>query len=72
MCLVVVNKLFFWKVGRRMGHKQTKEKTEGATGLGRITREQLEKWNQMTAVRLQTGGRHLSHLTPRGAPFGPT
>ena len=35
----------FWNVDRRMGQKQKKEKTEGATatGLGRITREQIEK-----------------------------
>ena len=37
----------FWKVGRRLGQK---EKTEGATGLGRITREQTERWNQMPAL----------------------
>ena len=36
------------------GHK--KEKTEGATRPGRITREKMEKWNQMTALRFQTGG----------------
>ena len=29
-----------------MGQKQKKETIEG-TGLGRITREQIEKWNQM-------------------------
>ena len=34
-----------------------KEKTKGASGLGRIT-EQTEKWNQMTGLRFQTGGRH--------------
>ena len=27
-----------------------KGKTEGATGLGRITREQIERWNRMTAM----------------------
>ena len=46
-----------WKVGMRMGHKHKKEKTEGATGLCRITREQTESWNQMTVLRFQTGGR---------------
>ena len=30
------------QVGRRMGQKQTKERTEGPAGLGRITREQTE------------------------------
>ena len=34
-----------------MGRKQKKEKTEGGTGLSRITREHIEKWNQMTALR---------------------
>ena len=31
-------------------------KTEGATGPGKITREQIERWNKMTAVRFQTRG----------------
>ena len=34
------------KVGRRMGRKQKKEKTEGATGPGRITREQIKQNTQ--------------------------
>ena len=42
----------FWKVGR------TREKTEWATGLGRITRDQIESWNQLTALRFQTWGKH--------------
>ena len=33
-------------------------KTERVTGLGRRTREEIAKWNQMTALRFQTGGRH--------------
>ena len=28
------------------------------TGLGRRTREEIAKWDQMTALRFQTGGRH--------------
>ena len=32
-----------------------KDKIESATGLGRITREQIERWNQMTALGFQTG-----------------
>ena len=58
------NKVFtslrgFWKVDRRrVSQKQKKEKTEGATGLARITREQTEKWNQMTTLtRIQSSGR---------------
>ena len=36
------------------------EKTEWATGLGRITREQIEKMksNDSTVLRFQTRGRH--------------
>ena len=36
---------------------KTEEKIAGATGLGRIIREQIDKWNQMTAMRYP-GGRH--------------
>ena len=32
-----------------------KEKTEGATLLGRTTRELIEKWNQTTAEILDRG-----------------
>ena len=38
-----------------MGRKQKQEKI-GATGLGRITTEQIEKWNQMITLRFHTGG----------------
>ena len=40
--------------------KQEKEedKTERVTGLSRKTREEKVKWNQMTAPRFQTRGRH--------------
>ena len=31
-------------------------KTERVTGLGRKTRDEIVKWNQMTALRFQTGG----------------
>ena len=41
-----------------MGQKQKREYTEGATGLGRLTKGQKEKWNQITAVGFKTGGRH--------------
>ena len=36
--------------------RQKKDKTEKVTGLGRRTREEIAKWNQMTALRFQTGG----------------
>ena len=47
--------------------KQKKDKTEGATGLGRITRGQIERWNQTTAFSFQTGG-DIRRALP---PFGP-
>ena len=33
------------------------DKTERVTGLVRRTREAIAKWNQMTALRFQTGGK---------------
>ena len=48
----------FWKMFRRMDqHAEKKDKTERVTGLGRRTREEIVKWNQMTALRFQTGRR---------------
>ena len=41
-----------------MDQQAEKGKTESVTGLGRRTREDIAKWNQMTALRFQTGGRH--------------
>ena len=40
-----------------MGQKQKNEKIEGATGPGRTirAREQIEKWNRMTALGFQRG-----------------
>ena len=42
------------------------DKTEKATGVGRSTREETVKWNQMTVMRFQTGrgGGHLTTPTP--------
>ena len=37
---------------------EKKDKTEKVTRLGRRAREEIVKWNQMTALRFQTGGRH--------------
>ena len=53
-----------------MVQKQKKEKTEGATGPGRITREQIEKCNQITALRSQTRERHQKSLASLRAWFG--
>ena len=44
--------------------QKKKVKTERVLGLGRRTREEIVKWNQMTALKFYTGGRH-----PR-PPFG--
>ena len=40
------------------GRKKKEDKTERVTGFGRRTRtrEEIVKWNQMTALRFQTGG----------------
>ena len=43
---------------RRKSQQAENDKTERVTGLGRRTREEIAKWNQMTALRFQTGGRH--------------
>ena len=43
---------------RRKGQQAENDKTERVTGLGRRTREEIANWNQMTALRFQTGGRH--------------
>ena len=39
-----------------MDQQAEKDKTERVTGLGRRTRKEIAKWNQMTALRFQTGG----------------
>ena len=36
--------------------QKKKDKTERVTGLGRRTREEIVKLNQMTTLRFQTGG----------------
>ena len=41
-----------------MDQQAEKDKTQRIIGLGRRTREEIAKWNQMTALRVQTGGRH--------------
>ena len=54
---------------RRMGQQaEKKDKMERVTGLGRKTREETVEWNQMTAPRFQTWGRHQTRH-PRPA-FG--
>ena len=46
--------MFFWKTFRRKDQQAEKDKIERVTGLGRRTREEIAKWNQMTALRFQT------------------
>ena len=41
-----------------MDQQAEKDKTERVTGLGRRTRQEIAKWNQMTALTFQTEGRH--------------
>ena len=48
----------FLEKGQKNGPAGRKDKTERVTGLGRRTREEIAKWNQMTDLRFQTGGRH--------------
>ena len=48
----------FWKKFRRKGQQAENDKTERVTGLGRRTREEIAKWNQMAALSFQRGGRH--------------
>ena len=50
---------------RRKDQQAEKDQIERVTGLGRRTREEIAKWNQMTALRFQTGGRHQTSL-PEG------
>ena len=42
---------------------QKKDKTDRVIGLGRRTREEIVKWNQMTALRFQKGGGGERHQT---------
>ena len=49
---------FFGKIFRRMGQQAEKDKTKRVTGLGRKTREEIVKWNQMTVLRFQTRRKH--------------
>ena len=47
-----------------MDQQAEKHKTERVTGLDRRTREEIAKWNQMTALRFQTrGGGDIRHPT---------
>ena len=51
-------KNFLEKVQQNGPAGRKKDKTERALGLGGRNREETVKWNQVTALRFQTGGRH--------------
>ena len=59
-----------WKRFRRKGQQAVKDKTERVTGLGRRSREEIAKWNQMTALRIQTEGRHQTSRASLGVGGG--
>ena len=46
-----------------MDQQAEKDKTERVTGLDRKTREEIAKWNKMTALKFQTGGRQQTSPT---------
>ena len=53
----------FGKSSGEWTSRQQKDKTERVTGLGTRTREEgTVKWNQMTVLGLQSGGRHQTSL----------
>ena len=61
----------FWKVVQKMDQQAEKDQTESIAELGRRTREEIAKWNQMTALRFKTGGRHqTSPASLRGNSSG--
>ena len=41
---------------RRKGQQAENDKTERVTGLGRRTREEIAKWNQMTSLEIPDRG----------------
>ena len=55
---------------RRKGQQAENDKTERVTGVGRRTREEIAKWNQMTALRFQTYIPEISDIP--GLPSGGT
>ena len=59
-------KNFLEKVQKK-GPASRKRSDRMVTGLGRRTREEIAKWNQMTALRFQTGGRSRHPRPPCGA-----
>ena len=57
-----IGRIFWEKVQQNGPAGRKKDKTERVIGLGRRTRGEIVKWNQMTALRFQTGGeRDIRH-----------
>ena len=57
-CKQKILKNFLEKQSGKWARRQKKDKTERAMGVGRRTREEIVKWNEMTALRfIQDGGR---------------
>ena len=66
-------KNFLEKKFRRKDQQAENDKTERVTGLGRRTRQEIAKWNQMTALRFERGERHqTSTASLRGQIRGVT
>ena len=65
-CLLTKNtEEFSGKIVQENGQAgRKKDKTGRVTGLGRRTREEIVKWNQMTALRFQTGEGDIRHPRP--------
>ena len=61
---------FSGNIVKRMDSYQKNDKTERARGLGRKTREEIGKGNQITTPRFQTGGGNSTRHQRR--PFGNT
>ena len=57
---------------RRKGQQAENDKTERVTGLGRRTREEIAKWNQMTTQRFQTGDAIARYYASHTKPMLPT
>ena len=54
-----------------MGQQEEKRKDRKSNVLGkRTTTEEIVKWNQMTALRFQTRGRHQTAPVSLGAFIG--
>ena len=61
-----------WGVGSGGGvirRERKKDGTERTTGLGKRTRQETEKCNQITALRFQTRGGHQTSDIHGQAPF---